>query len=116
MTFDEAIREFLAGDMKGTNAILPIVGTDLEELMEKYVRPFEEAGYNVKVKFKEAEPNEAAARVVMRELGGGQLINSKVAFEFGAGVVDVYEAFKTMTNSFGEPYVEEEAEELAPAA
>ena len=114
--FDEAVQEFLAGDMKGTNAILPIVGTNLEELMEKYIRPFEEAGYNVKVKFKDAKPNEAAARVVMRELSGGQLINSKVAFDFGAGVVDVYEAFKTMTNAFGEPYVEEEAEELAPAA
>ena len=116
MLFDEAVKAFLAGDMKGTNAVLPIVGTDLDELMEKYIKPFEEAGYSVKVKFREAKPNEAAARVVMRELEGGQLINSKVAFDFGAGVVDVYEELKDMVNSNGEPYGYEEEEELAPAA
>ena len=116
MIFDEAIKVFLAGDMKGTNAVLPIVGTDLDELMEKYIKPFEEAGYNVKVKFREAEPNEAAARVVMRELEGGQLINSAVAFNFGAGVADVYEELKDMINSYGEPYGYEEEEELVPAA
>ena len=69
-----------------------------------------------KVKFKEALPNEAAARVVMRELGGGQLINSKVAFDFGAGVVDVFEALKDMTSPQGEPYVDVEEEALEPAA
>jgi hypothetical protein len=36
--------------------------------MNNYIDPFEEAGYNVTVKFKEATPNEAADRVVMREL------------------------------------------------
>ena len=117
MIFNDAVKEFLSGDMVGTNAILPIVGTDLNELMEEYIRPFEEAGYTVKVKFKEALPNEAAARVVMRELGGGQLINSKVAFDFGAGVVDVFEALKDMTSPQGEPYVDvEEEEALEPAA
>ena len=65
-------------------------------------KPFEEAGYNVKVKFREAKPNEAAARVVMRELEGGQLINSKVAFDFGAGVVDVYEELKDMVTNYVE--------------
>ena len=114
--FDECVEEFLKGDMKGTNAILPIVGTDLDELMTKYIKPFEEAGYNVKVKFREAKPNEAAARVVMRELRGGQLINSKVAFEFGAGVEDVYDQLKVMINSKGEPYGFEEEEALVPAA
>ena len=113
--FAEALQEFLSGEMKGTNAILPIVITDLDELMENYIRPFEEAGYSVKVKFREALPNEAAARVVMRELAGGQLINSKVAFEFSVGVDDVYEMLKEMTNPQGEPYVDEE-EALAPAA
>ena len=117
MIFDESLEAFLTGDLKGTNVILPIVGTDLDELLEKYIHPFEEAGYHVKVKFCEAKPNEAAARVVMRELRGGQLINSMVAFNFGAGVVDVYEELKDMINADGEPYgMDEEEEELAPAA
>ncbi len=114
--FNESIKAFTEGEMKGTNVILPVVSSSIDELMKTYVKPFEDAGYNVKVKFREAKPNEAAARVVMRELGGGQLINSAVAFNFGDGVEDVYEEFKNMTNAAGEPYVEEEAEVLAPAA
>ena len=95
-----------------------IVSTDLNDLMTNYIKPFEEAGYNVNVKFREAEPNAAAARVVMRELGGGQLINSKIVFIYSVGVDEVYDELKTMINSYGEPYgyEEEEEEELAPAA
>lgn len=102
--FNDSLEAFLTGDLKGTNVILPIVGTDLNELMETYIRPFEEAGYRVKVKFREAKMNEAAARVVMRELAGGQLINSRVAFDFGEGVENVYDELKYMTNAKGEPY------------
>ena len=75
--------------MKGTNAILPLVSSDLNDLMDNYIHPFEEAGYTVKVVFREAEPN-AAARVVMRALRGGQLINSAVAFSFGYDPEEVY--------------------------
>ena len=58
----------------------------------------------------------AAARVVMRELAGGPLINSRVAFDFGAGVEDVYLRLAEMTGPDGEPYVDSAEEELAPAA
>ena len=98
------------------NAILPIVSSDLDDLMETYIRPFEAAGYNVKAKFKDAEPNEAAARVVMRELRGGQLINSAVAFSFGYGPEEVYNELASMINSNGEPYGYDVEEALAPAA
>lgn len=114
--FAEAVRAFTEGDMKGTNAIIPIVSSDLNDLMDSYIRPFEEAGYNVKVKFREAEPNAAAARVVMRELRGGQLINSAVAFSFGYGPEEVYNVLATMTNARGEPYAYDLEEALAPAA
>ena len=114
--FYEAIKAFTEGDMKGTNAIIPIVSSDLNDLMDSYIRPFEEAGYNVKVKFREAEPNAAAARVVMRELRGGQLINSAVAFSFGYGPEEVYNVLATMTNAKGEPYAYDLEEALAPAA
>jgi len=113
--FGQAIEAFLSGDMKGTNVILPIVGTDLEELMNEYIKPFEDAGYNVKARFVPALENEAAARVVMRELGGGQLINSAVAFNFGEGPEKVYNELAGMINAQGEPYGYEE-EELVPAA
>ena len=76
----------------------------------------EAAGYHVKVKFREAKANEAAARVVMRELAGGQLINSNVAFNFSQGVNEVYDELSVMINTDGEPYGVETEEELAPAA
>ena len=114
--FAEAVRAFTEGDMKGTNVILPIVSSDLNDLMDSYIHPFEEAGYNVKVVFREAEPNAAAARVVMRELRGGQLINSAVAFSFGYGPEEVYNELASMINSNGEPYGYDVEEALAPAA
>ena len=114
--FNEAAKAFTEGDMKGVNVILPIVSSDLNELMENYIRPFEAAGYNAKVKFKEAKPNEAAARVIMRELRGGQLINSAVAFSFGDEPEAVYYELASMINSNGEPYGYEVEEALAPAA
>jgi predicted ABC-type ATPase len=111
----EALKEFLkGGSMEGTNVILPIVSSDLDDLMETFIEPFESAGYHVKAKFCAARPNEAAARVVMRELGGGQLINSNVAFGFGNAPEEVYKELSVMLNSFGEPYgTDVEAEDLA---
>ena len=108
--FKDAIDDFLSGDMKGVNIVLPIVGGDLDEMVQQYIEPFEAAGYNVKAKFVPAKENEAAARVVMRELGGGQLINSSVAFNFGDGPENVYNELKDRINARGETYgfVEEE--------
>ena len=114
--FQQTIEEFTAGDMKGVNIVLPIVGSDLDEMLEQYIRPFEGAGYTVKVKFVEAKPNEAAARVVMRELGGGQLIPSAIAFNFGDGPESVYNALKEMTGLSGEPYVDDVEPEVLPDA
>ena len=70
----------------------------------------------MKVRFCPAKDNEAAARVVMRELAGGQLINSAAAFNFGDGPENVYNALKDMINANGEPYGYEEDEALEPAA
>ena len=102
--FQRAIDAFLTGDMKGVNIVLPIVGGDYDEMMQQYVLPFEAAGYNVRAKFRPAKENEAAARVVKRELGGGQLINSAVAFNFGDGPENVYNQMKDQINAKGEPY------------
>lgn len=120
MIFADAVEEFLNSDLAGTNVILPIVGTSTEEMLENWIRPFEEAGYNVKVTFRPAKENEAAARVVMRELAGGQLIHSSIAFNFGEGPENVYRELIEMTNAQGKSYAEEEAPDgdaaLEPAA
>ena len=51
----------------------------------------------------------------MRELAGGQLIRSDVAFNFGAGPENVYNQLKDRINACGEPYGFED-EALEPAA
>ena len=110
----EAMKAFTEGDMKGVNLILPIVASDLDDLMENYIKPFEEAGYNVRARFRPAVPDDAAARVVMRELAGGQLIN--VVFGFGLLPEEVYYELAPMVNAFGETYGYEEEYLEAPAA
>ena len=80
------------------------------------IRPFEAAGYTVKAVFREAKPNEAAARVVMRELRTGRIIKSSVAFSFGDKPEQVYNQLTEMVSEKGEPYVDPVEEELAPAA
>lgn len=110
MLMKKARNAFLEGDLKGTNVILPIVASDLDELLNEYIRPFEAAGYRVNLKFKEMEPYVSAAKVVKRELKGGQLINSAVAFSFGTKPEEVYRELAAMLNPDGIPYGQVSAE------
>lgn len=113
---DSAMQEFLTGSKKGVNVILPIVATDLDELMTTYIKPFEAAGYTVKAVFLDAEPNVSASKVVARELRNGRIIRSAVAFSFGWKPKEVYDKLAEMVSEKGEPYVDPAEEELAPAA
>jgi len=117
MIMDNAVKAFTEGDMKGTNIVLPLVADDLDSLMENYIKPFEEAGYNVRAKFVDCEVNVSMARNVARELETGRIINSAVVFSFGSKPEEVYEKLAPMINSKGVPYgYEEEEEELQNAA
>jgi hypothetical protein len=104
----EAEKAFLEGDMKGTNVILPLVATDLDELLEDVIRPFEEAGYTVTARFRNGTPAESASLVFRRALGGGQNINSAVVFSFGMKPQEVYTQLAPMLNTAGEPYGQDE--------
>lgn len=101
---NNAMQEFLTGDLMGTNVIIPIVSTDLDELTETYIKPFEDAGYTVTAKFVECEENVSMARNIARELETGRIINSAVVFSFGQKPLEVYKKLKDMTNTAGEPY------------
>ena len=93
-----------------------LIGADFDDLMENTIKQFEDADYDVRVKFCPAEPNESAARVVARELEGGQLINSTVVFSFGMKPQEVYEKLAPMTNAKGETYGYFEEDEQQEAA
>ena len=99
-----AISAFTVGDMKGTNVILPIVSTSLDDLFNNYIKPFEDAGYNVKAKLREAIPNESMSRVFARTLEGGQLIGSGVVFAITTEPEEVYYELAPMINAKGETY------------
>ena len=110
----EAEKAFLEGDMKGTNVILPLVATDLDELQEDVIRPFEEAGYTVTARFRNGTPAESASLVFRRALGGGQNINSAVVFSFGMKPQEVYTQLAPMLNTAGEPYGQDEVTAVEP--
>ena len=111
----DPIKAFTEGDMKGTNVILPLVSTDLNDLLN-YIKPFEDAGYNVKAKLREAVPNESMARVFARTLEGGQLINPDFIFSVTTEPEEVYYELAPMINARGETYGYDVEEALEPAA
>lgn len=101
---DKAMENFLTGEMKGTNIILPIVATDFDELMSKYIKPFEAAGYNVHAVFIDAPENVSFAMNIARQLDSGRVFRSSVAASFGKKPKKVYNQLKNLKNSKGEKY------------
>ena len=114
---DEAMKEFF-GELKGRNIILPIVAPDFDELMEKYIRPFEDAGYDVRAVYVDTPEKVCMNWNVKRQLDSGRVYRSAVAFSFGEKPKEVYERLKDMINSKGKPYGQpfEEEEEIEEAA
>ena len=101
---NDAMKEFTEGSLKGTNVIIPIVASDFDELMNDYIKPFEDAGYNVRAKFVDCEVNASVSRNIMRELETGRIINSAVVFSFGSKPEEVFEKLAPMINKKGIPY------------
>ncbi len=119
MIMESALSEFTEGRMKGVNLILPLIGSNLDKLMNTYITPLEDAGYTVHVKYCDSELNESLSRNLARELRTGRIINSAVVFSYGEKPKEVYEKLCTMTGKNGEPYVaaaEESAAETKIAA
>ena len=108
LIMDMAKDELIKGKMKGTNVILPLVADDFDTLMSNYIKPFEEAGYNVRAKFLSCDLNVSVSRNIARELETGRIMNSSIAFSFGEKPEEVYKTIATMINSKGFPYAIED--------
>jgi hypothetical protein len=111
LIMDMAREELVNGKMKGTNLILPLVADDFKTLMSSYIKPFEEAGYNVRARFLTCEVNASMSRNIARELETGRIINSSVVFSFGEKPEEVYNMLAPMINSKGFPYAIENKKE-----
>lgn len=101
---DKAMETFLTGEMKGTNVILPIVAPNFDELTNKYIKPFEAAGYEVRAVYVDVPENISFARNIARQLESGRVFRSAVAASFGKKPKKVYNKLKNKINSKGNPY------------
>ena len=108
LIMDMAKDELIKGKMKGTNVILPLVADDFDTLVSNYIKPFEEAGYNVRAKFLSCDLNVSVSRNIARELETGRIMNSSIAFSFGEKPEEVYKKIAPMINSKGFPYAMED--------
>ena len=111
MIMDMAREQLVNGKMKGTNLILPLVADDFDILMSSYIKPFEEAGYNVRAKFLYCDLTASMSRNIARELETGRIINSFIVFSFGQKPEEVYKKIAPMINSKGLPYAMEDKKE-----
>lgn len=107
MIQEDAFSEFLNGSMKGTNMIIPIIGSKFESVMRDWVTPLEEAGYDVEIKYKDADSEGSANRVIARALDEGRIIPSKHALSYGDKPRKVFDEFKKKRNRNGRPYVKD---------
>ena len=100
-----AKHQFLSGARNGENLVIPVIGDDVESLQKKWIKPFEDAGYDVEVKYQDADPIESANRVVKRAIEEGRIIPSDKVLAYGDKPRGAYETLKTMKNKGGKPYV-----------
>jgi hypothetical protein len=97
--------EFLTGGRKGDNLVVPVIGENLNDLRVKWIMPFEAAGYDVEVRYQDADPIESANRVISRAIATGRIIPSRVVLNYKDKPRGVYEELKKLKGKGGKPYV-----------
>ena len=93
------------GDRQGDNLVIPVIGDDADDLYDKYISRLEDAGYDVEIKYQDADPVASLNRSISRAIETGRIIPSTVSFGYGDRPRVVFKHYKTKTNSKGEPYV-----------
>jgi hypothetical protein len=102
---ESAKQKFLAGGRRGENLIVPVIGHKLDKLQDEWIRPFEAAGYDVEVRYQDANPIESANRVVKRAIEEGRIIPRREVLKYKDKPREVFEALKTLKGKGGKPYV-----------
>lgn len=97
---DGLFDEFLEGGSRtGDNIAIPIIGDDAKSIKQKYIDKLEKAGYDVEVRYRTADPQTSANRVVARAIHTGRIIQSSVVLEYGDGPKKAFEELKTMESN-----------------
>lgn len=101
-----AFSKFLqGGDRQGDNLVIPVIGDDANDLYKKWISKLEDAGYDVEIKYQDADPMASLNRSIARAIKTGRIIPSKVSFSYGDKPRAVFEYYKTRKNAKGVPYV-----------
>ena len=101
-----AFAHFLeGGDRQGDNLVIPVIGDDSKKLYKNYISKLESAGYDVEIRYQDADPVESLNRSIARAIETGRIIPSKISFKYGDKSRGVFEEYKTKINSKGVPYV-----------
>lgn len=100
-----ALEEFLSGKRNGENLIIPKIGDDFDDLKTKLIDKLEAAGYDVEIKFNDADPNRAANNMIKRAIKTGRMIPLDVIKGYGDKPRAVFKKFKGLKNAKGQPFV-----------
>lgn len=101
-----AFSQFLeGGDRQGDNLVIPVIGDDADKLYKNYISKLEAAGYDVEIKYQDADPVESLNRSIARAIETGRIIPSEVSFKYVDKPRGVFEYYKTQVNSKEQPYV-----------
>lgn len=101
-----AFNKFLkGGERNGDNLVIPVIGDDYEDLQRKYIKKLEDAGYDVEIKYQDADPKRSMNQAFARAIKKGRIIPSNVLLGYQDKPRAVFERLKTEKNSKGDPYV-----------
>ena len=102
---ETALNRFLSGDRQGDNLVIPVIGDHAGKLYKNYISKLENAGYDVEIRYQDADPVASMNRVFMRAIETGRIIPSRIVLGYGDKPRDVFEEYKQRKNSKGVPYV-----------
>lgn len=106
MIQENSFNHFLeSGDRQGENLVIPVIGDDVDKLYNNYIARLEKAGYEVEIKYQDANPVESLNRSIARAIETGRIIPSNISFGYGDKPREVFEYYKNKKNAKGVPYV-----------
>lgn len=82
------------GSLSGANLAIPIIGSEISSVDDKWIKPLREAGYDIHVHHVEISNEESMNRMVARAIATGRYIPLHVIEGYGENPKKVYEQLK----------------------
>lgn len=82
------------GELNGTNLAIPIIGSEVGSIDDKWIEPLQEAGYDIHVHHVDISNEESMNRMVGRAIKTGRYIPLHIIEGYGENPKKVYEQLK----------------------